>query len=84
MLQISANYIANIYNMQSLIQKKSKDRATLKGKFKKPVDPKILFHSYFFNDVLTSAKTFSLQTQKLTSVLLTLLTVCIIQSKINC
>ena len=42
--------------------RKSKDRASLQGKFSKLVDAKILC-SYFFNDVLTLAKIFSLQTQ---------------------
>ena len=44
--------------------KKSKDKTMLQGKFNKLVDAKILLHSCFFIDVLTPAKTFSLQTQK--------------------
>ena len=44
--------------------KKSKDRATLQGKFNKLVDAKVFLHSCFFIDVLTPAKIFSLQTQK--------------------
>ena len=44
--------------------KKSKDRATIQGKFSKLMDTKILLRSCFFVDVLTPAKIFSLQTQK--------------------
>ena len=47
--------------MWSLIQENQKT-ASLQGKFNKLVDAKILC-SYFFNDVLTLAKIFSLQTQ---------------------
>ena len=43
--------------------KKSKDKALLQGKFNKLVDAKILLCSYFFLDVLTPTKIFSLQTQ---------------------
>ena len=59
---MSTNYIANIYNMRSLIQKNQKT-AKLQGKFNKLVDAKILLRSYFFIDILTSAKIFSLQTR---------------------
>ena len=59
---VNTDYIANIYNMRSLIQKK--DRATLQGKFNKLVNVKILLCSCFFIDVLAPAKIFSLQTQK--------------------
>ena len=62
-LKISTDYIANIYKMQSLIQR-SKDRATLQGNFNKLVDAKILLSSCFFIDVLAPTKIFSLKTQK--------------------
>ena len=48
--------------MRSLIQKNQKT-AKLQGKFNKLVDAKILLRSYFFIDILTSAKIFSLQTR---------------------
>ena len=44
--------------------KKSKDKTMLQGKFNKLVNAKILLHSCFSIDVLTPAKTLSLQTQK--------------------
>ena len=44
--------------------KNSKDRTTLRGKFEKLIDDKVLLHSGFFSDILPAAKAFSLTTQK--------------------
>ena len=39
--------------------KNSKNRATLRGKFEKLIDAKVLLHSGFFNDILSAVKAFS-------------------------
>ena len=44
--------------------KNSNNPATLRGKFEKLIDAKVLLHSEFFSDILSAAKAFSLITQK--------------------
>ena len=44
--------------------KSTKDRATLKGKFEKLIDAKVLLQSGLFVNVLSAAKQFSLVTKK--------------------
>ena len=44
--------------------KNSKDQTTLRGKFEKLVNAKVLLASGFFSDILSAAKTFSSTTQK--------------------
>ena len=44
--------------------KSAKDRTTLKGKFEKLIDAKVLLQSGLFVNVLSAAKQFSLVTQK--------------------
>ena len=53
-------------HLQSLIPtiKSSKDRGTLRGKFNKLSDAKVLLRSPLFVDVLTSVKIISLSKQK--------------------
>ena len=54
-------------HLQHLIPetKNSKDRATLQGKFNKMIEAKVPLRCAFFVDILSSAKVFSLTTQKL-------------------
>ena len=44
--------------------KNSNDRATLRGKFEKLIDAKVLLCSRFFSDILSADKTFNLTNQK--------------------
>ena len=43
----------------------SEEKETLEGKFRKPVDAKVLLHCALFTDILAEAKKFSLITQKI-------------------